>query len=394
MGAEASGAPAGAPLIAYVVNHAAFFVSHRLPLALEARRRGYRVALATGQAGSETMEPAAECELAKQEIGHRRVSFTSSGTNPLTEMRGLWQLTRHLRRLRPALVHCASPKGNLYGGIAARLAGVPAVVFAVSGMGFAFTQSGNRGIARSIIANIYRRLARLAYGHPRKRVIVQNEDDRRLILDAGLARPDEVLLVPGSGVDVARFAVAKPKQAMVLFPARMLIDKGVLEFIEAVRILRPRAADWRFVMAGAADYRNPSSVSREQLERLVAEGLVEWSGHVADLSPFFDAASIVCLPSYREGMPKALLEAAAAGCAVVTTDVPGCREAVLPGVSGTLVPPRQATPLAEALWALMQDRERRDSYGRAGRKLARERFALEVIVRRITDLYEVLLKNG
>jgi glycosyltransferase involved in cell wall biosynthesis len=383
--------------IAYVVNHAAFFVSHRLPIALEAQRRGHGVRLMTGRAGSESMEPAAEQALRAHAIPHVRVGFTSAGINPLVEVSGLAALVRLMRRARPDLVHCASPKGILYGAIAARLAGTPALVLAVSGMGFAFTTTAESNALRSAIGAIYRLLVHLAYGHPNKRVIVQNQDDRNQLIDAGLAKAAEIVLIPGSGVnlqDLGRTPV-HAKEQLVLFPARMIVDKGVLDFIEAARLVRKTRPQWRFVMAGAADYRNPANVPREVLEQSQREGVIEWLGHVADMAPWYEQASIVCLPSYyREGLPKALLEAAACHCAVVTADTTGCREAILPGLTGDLVPPRDPEKLAAVLLALIDDRARRESYGLAGRKLAADRFGIEAVVNRTMDLYGELLSNG
>jgi glycosyltransferase involved in cell wall biosynthesis len=382
--------------IVFVVNHAAFFHSHRLPIALEAMRRGHSVVLITGQAGSVVMETAAEKALAGLGIRHVRVAFTSDGMNPLRELRGLWQALRAMREARPDLVHCASPKGILYGGLAATLTRVHALVIAVSGMGFAFTRVPGQDRRRSAIASVYRRLVGLAYRHPNKRVIVQNADDHQALVDAKLATPAEIITIPGSGVDLAPYAGVRQesKQPMVLFGARMIVDKGVHEFMEAARRLREQYPEWRFVMAGAADYSNPASVPRERLQAAQAEGSVEWLGHVEDMTPLFSAASIVCLPSYyREGMPKVLLEAAAAGCAVVTCDSTGCREAILPGVTGDLVPPRDAGRLAQTLASLIDDRNRRESYGLAGRKLAAERYGIGAVVDRILGIYEDLTSN-
>lgn len=383
--------------IVFVVNHAAFFVSHRMPIALEARRRGHSVTLITGQAGSQTMEPAAERELKAAGIPHIRVAFTSDGINPFTEFAGLLQLVRAIRRLRPDLVHCVSPKGILYGGLGAAVAGTPAVVFAVSGMGFAFTHAPGQSLARRAIATVYRALVRFAYRHPNKRVIVQNGDDRAAIVAARLAAESEIVQIPGSGVDLDQYAACSfdAKTPTVLFAARMVVDKGVLELIDAARIVRQSHPEWRFLMAGAADYRNPANVPRATLEAAQAEGVIQWLGHVEEMAPLFAQASIVCLPSYyREGMPKVLLEAAAAGCAVVTADSTGCREAIIPGVTGDLVPPRDSRSLAAALTSLIADRARRESYGRAGRKLAADRFAIGAVVDRTLGIYEELSING
>lgn len=382
--------------IVFVLNHAAFFVSHRLPLALAARDIGYDVCLITGQAGSESMESTAVEKLRESGIPHTRVAFTPSGMNPFAEAKGLLQLILEMRRLRPSLVHCASPKGILYGGVAARLARARGLVLAISGMGFAFTLGQERGVTRTLASSIYRVLARIAYGHPNKVVIVQNKDDQALVVSSKLAVENEVVRIPGSGVDLRTLASASiaDKSEIVLFPARMLLDKGVLEFVDAARTVRAAFPTWRFVMAGASDYENPRSLTADRLRQFQSDGLVEWLGHVDDMAPLYERASIVCLPSYyREGMPKALLEAAAAGCAVVTADTIGCREAIVAGVTGDLVPPRNTTALADALLRLIQDRARRESYGIEGRKLAEAQFGIEAVVSRVLGIYQKLLRT-
>jgi glycosyltransferase involved in cell wall biosynthesis len=297
-----------------------------------------------------------------------------------------------MHQSNPDIVHCASPKGLLYGGLAARFLGVKALVLAVSGMGFAFTTSGSRSVFRVIIAKIYRSLVRFAFGHKNLRVIMQNQDDKASLIDSGMVRSDQISLIPGSGVALESFVSApiETKSPIVLLPARLLIDKGVIEFVDAARVLRVSAPKWRFILAGAADYYNPSSVSREQIEVWQDEGIVEWLGHVEDIAPWFHQASIVCLPSYREGMPKALLEAAAAGCAVVTTDTTGCREAIIPGETGDLVPVRDSATLTSTLLALMCDRPRRERYGYGGRKLAVERFGIDAVVDETLEIYRLL----
>ncbi len=379
--------------VAYVVNHAAFFVSHRLPLALGARKAGFDVALFTGQAGSEQMEVTAVAQLAASGILHRRTVSRSSGMNPLLELLGFLQLIGFLLRYRPQVVHCASPKGVLYGGFAARVCRAPGVVLAISGMGYAFTQGAQDSATRRWIRRIYGFLVRFAFGHPNGRVIVQNEDDRAALHVSGVVKPERVTLIPGSGVDLTLFASSKQslKERMVLLPARMLEDKGVREFVAAARKLKQLVPDWRFVLAGAAGYDNPTAITRGELEQWQAEGVVEWLGHVEDMVPLFNSAAIVCLPSYREGMPKALLEAAAAGCAVVTTDTTGCREAIEPDVTGDLVPVRDADALATSLLVLIKDEARRLSYSEKGRQRAVDRFSVDSVVQQTVGIYKELL---
>lgn len=381
--------------LCYVVNNAAFFVSHRLPLAQEAKRLGFAVDLLTGQPGSDQMEADADHALVSLGMRHRRCAFTASGINPAVELWGLLQLTLRLLRMRPDLLHCASPKGVLYGGIAGRLAGVRCIVLSVTGLGFAFTPTDRISLRRRFVGWVYSFLARLAYGHPNKRVIVQNRDDEETIVQSGLATQGDVRAIAGSGVALAGLigATIEDKSPIVLFPARILVDKGVVEFVDAARQVKARAPGWRFLLAGAADYRNPTSVSRRVLDAWQEEGIVELLGHVKDMRTLYESASIVCLPSYREGLPKALLEAAAAGCAVVTTDAVGCREAIVPGLTGDLVPIGDRAALATALCALMEDRERREQYGRAGRALAIERFDIGKVVEETFAIYTELLTH-
>lgn len=374
--------------ILYVVNNAAFFCSHRLALALEARRRGHEVMLVTGGAGSERLEAPAIEQLRTLGIPHVVTRFGSGSLSPLRELSGFLAVARCMRQWRPDLVHCASPKGLLYGGLAARLTRRPGLVLAVSGMGSLFTRSG--GALRSLLGWGYQRVVRLAYGHPNRRVVVQNSDDRDAIVAAGFAPAPAVRLIPGSGVRLGQYLPLplQGRQDLVVLPARLLRDKGVEEFVDAARRIRAGGSAWRFALAGTADYDNPSSVGQRQVEEWVAQGVVEWWGHRDDMAEVFAQAAIVCLPSYREGMPKALLEAAAAGCAVVTTDAVGCRDAIEPGVTGDLVPVRDAAALARVLQALIDAPERRLAYGAAGRALAIRKFDLDQVVRATMDIYD------
>ncbi len=378
--------------IAYVVNHAAFFVSHRLPLAIEARSAGFDVALFTGQPGSHEMEKVAVAILKEEGVAHQRVAFSSSGLNPVRELVGLLQLVWQLHRFKPQLVHCASPKGVLYGGIAARVCGVRGLVLAISGMGYAYTKGQRDGVFRRFVRFIADALAGVAFRHPNLRVIVQNSDDYAFVLNNGLVDESQLTLIPGSGVNLDLFAncSAHRKSQSILLPARMLKDKGVYEFVEAARKVKASEPDWHFILAGAAGYDNPSAIDEKELRGWQEEGIVEWRGHVVDMTPLFDEAAIVCLPSYREGLPKALLEAAAACCAVVTTDVTGCREAIDPGVTGDLVAARDSDELARALLSLIQDDCRRHRYGINGRERAVRLFSIEAVASKCVDIYKGL----
>ncbi len=382
--------------LAFVVNSAAAFVSHRLPIAIAAMEQGYTVQLFTGQAGSTRLDSDALWTLKNVGITHTRVGFRSDGINPLVESWGLLQLTIALWRFKPDAVHCSSPKGIIYGGLAARAVRATALILAISGRGYAFTSADSQRLRRAFAALAYTSMARLVFGHRNMRVIVQNQDDRNDLLTSRFARESQIQLIPGSGVHLAPLIEADidKKSPMVLLPARMLVDKGVMDFVDAVSQIKDRAPEWTFVLAGAADHANPTSIPEKTIKSWEEKGLVKWLGHVTDMAPLFAQASIVCLPSYREGMPKALLEAAAAGCAVVTTDTIGCREAVLPGESGDLVPVRNSHALAQALLLLINDDARRRRYAVAGRNMAIAKFDVTAVVSTILGIYDEMLQKG
>lgn len=380
--------------VAFVVNHGAFFVSHRLPIARSIISQGGHVKLFIGRPGSASMEKAAIAELNASNVDHCRVIFNSAGINPLIEFFGLVQLAFKLRRYKPDIVHCASPKGVLYGGIAAKLSGAKGVVLAISGMGYAYTSIDKDWGLRNIIRVIYGTMARIAFSHTNLKVIVQNHDDLQAVVAAGMAQDKQTLVIPGSGVHLEYYVNCKPteKENIVLFPARMIRDKGALEFVDIAKRINTMNLGWRFVMAGAADYKNPSALRPTEIEAWERAGYIEWLGHVLDMAEVYSRAAIVCLPSYREGMPKSLLESAAAGCAVVTTDVPGCREAVVDGQTGVLVPVCDRDALFAAVLDLINDPVRRVRYGQNGQIRAMRSFSVESVIEKTVSIYLEILE--
>jgi glycosyltransferase involved in cell wall biosynthesis len=380
--------------IVFVINHAAFFVSHRLPLAIAARKAGWDVHLLIGQPGSDIMEPLAEAELNRLGVPYTRLSFRTVGLNPIWELIGMLQLLWHVARMKPSIVHTASPKGGLYGGLASRLLQVPCLVVAISGMGFLFT--GHTDGLKGMLKRLYSALLAWVCRHPNMTIIVQNQDDKQALLQSGTVRPSDVILIPGSGVYLSEYSTARTNdsQRLIVLPARLLRDKGVEEFVTAAKMIKEKGSDWRFALVGTADYANPSSISEAQIKAWTDSGFVEWWGHRKDMPAVYAQADIVCLPSYREGMPKCLLEAAAAGCAVVTSDVTGCREAVIPGETGDLVPAREAAALASALSKLIAEPDRCHRYGAAGRALAVARFDIDAVLETTLNTYDKLLAGA
>jgi glycosyltransferase involved in cell wall biosynthesis len=366
--------------ILFIVNVAWFFLSHRLPLARAARAAGFDVHLLT-----EVTDPAQAATLQTEGITLHRARIGRGTLSPLADLRFFLCALRTIRVLQPTLVHNVTVKPVVYGTLAARLLRVPAVINALSGLGYSFTARSRWLLARSL---------RLAYrGLFRSRrvfVIFQNPDDQHAFTTAGIVDARRSKLIRGSGVDLSAYD-PRPEDLSttpwVVLPARMLRDKGVLEFVAAARLLRERNCPARAVLAGPLDPSNPAALSAQQMQELQSDGAVEWLGEVTDMAALYERASIVCLPSYREGLPKSLIEACAAGRAIVTTDVPGCREVVQHGINGLLVPARNPNALADALQRLLDSPGLRASYGAAGRVRAEQEFALGTVIQQTLRLY-------
>lgn len=312
--------------------------------------------------------------------------------NPLREVRLLWHLWRLFRRERPVLVHGFTIKCAVYGSLAARIAKVPARINAVAGMGYVFTSEDPRA---RLLRPVVRGLLKLALGGRDARLILQNPDDVAMFQRAALVKADRVRLIAGSGVDCARFAARAGRRddaglPRVLLAARMLWDKGIAEFVEAARRLRAQGRAIEFVLAGDPDPGNPAAVPEATLQGWVEEGLLQWLGHVEDMPALFASVDILVLPSYREGLPKGLIEAAACALPLVTTDVPGCREVVTDGVDGLLVPVRDAPALARAIARLLDDVDLARALGYAAREKALLQFDEGIVIERTLAVYSEL----
>ncbi len=360
-----------------------FFASHFLKRGLAAQAAGWRVILVAREGPAAAAVRAAGIEVVGVDFVRRRV-------NPLAELFFALRLAAVYRRLKPDLVHHIALKPIVLGGIAARLAGVPAVVNAPVGLGFVF--SSDRLLAR-VLKPLVSLALRLTLNPRHGRVIFENPDDLAALAASGMVRRETAVLIRGAGVDIAAFAPAPepPPPIVVVLIARMIREKGVPEFVEAARLLRGQA---EFRLVGAPDPGNPNTVTAAALRDWEAEGLVRWLGPRQDIAAVLADAHIACQPSsYREGLPKSALEAMAAGKPLVATDIPGCREAVVAGQTGLLVPPRDPAALAAALKSLIDDPALRARMGAAGRRRVEENFSDEIICRETLLVYEALVPS-
>jgi len=359
----------------YVCAPVDFFVSHRLTLARAAQAAGFDVHVMTPDDG------VGVAAIKAAGLTWHELAIERGGMNPLREAATVRFFIAAYRRIRPDVVHHVTIKPVLYGTLAARIVDVPRVVNAVSGLGYMFT--GGSALRRRFGALLYR----LCLGHRDMTVIVQNAEDRDFFVGKRLIDPAAIVLIPGSGVDLALFEQPPRRtRPMVIQTCRMLADKGVREFIAAAAMLRPHH-DARFVLVGGPDPANPTSIPVAELEAAVDAGNIEWLGQRSDIPDLLATATVYCLASYREGLPKSLIEAAAASLPLVTTDTSGCREVVTDGVNGLLVPVADAPALAAAIGRLLDDEALRDRLGRAARADAEARFNVRRIVAAQVALY-------
>jgi glycosyltransferase involved in cell wall biosynthesis len=365
----------------FVVNVDWFFLSHRLPIALEAMRQGYEVHIAVGM--TDRLK-----EIQSHGLMVHTLSISRSKTGlgeTVTVASEIWSV---YKTVKPDVVHLVTIKPVLMGGILA-----PAVVAAVSGLGFVFLEKG-------LVAALRRKLVGLLYkasfGHRNLKVIFQNTQDKATLTRLANLPEAKTKLIRGSGVDISQFTASPLPHGtpVVMLAARLLADKGVREFVQAARLLKAAGTQARFCLVGTVDLHNPTSLTQSELDAYQKESVVELWGHRTDMAATLSAAHIVVLPSYREGLPKVLIEAAACGRAVVTTDVPGCRDAIEPGVTGVLVPAHDAPALSQAIAALLNDPSHCHTIGQAGRLLAEQAFDIRQVVAQHLRIYESLIASS
>lgn len=371
--------------ILFVANTGWYLYNFRLPLARFLRSHGIDVVM---------VSPRDHYVRRLQAEGFRwiELGLNRRSINPIREAWTVFRLFQLYRAEKPAAAHHFTAKCVVYGTIAAKLAGVRAVVNALTGLGPLFMGTGYRArLARPLVRCLYRKILKAR----RVRVVFQNPDDLNAFIESDLVVPDRTVLIRSSGVNLKRFSPREsplegPPAPIVLFASRLTREKGVLEFVEAARILKARGAGAIFQIAGTPDPGNASSVSELTLDSWRTEGAVDLLGHVDPIDDVLAQASIVVLPSYREGVPRILLEAGAMGKPIVATDVPGCREAVVDGKNGLLVPPANARALAAAIDRLLIDPSLCRTMGMQGRSKVVSEFGEDVVVQRTVEIYHAL----
>jgi glycosyltransferase involved in cell wall biosynthesis len=371
--------------LVYVITEDWFFTSHFLDRAMAAVQNGYRVTVVTR---------CRDTAIKFHGFGLKanNIEFSRRGLNPFNELATIFKLRAILKKIEPDLVHNIALKPVVLGSLAAQLANVQNIVNAPVGMGYVFTSQDSRA---RILRPIVKTLIRYVLSHKNRRVIIENRDDYENLVSGGFANRNSIALIKGAGVDVRKFAL-QPEPAepvKVIMVSRLLRDKGIIEFIDAAKIVKSKYSHVQFLLVGDIDEGNPTSMNAEAIADLANSKDVTWLGARTDIAELLAASHIACLPSYREGLPKSLIEAASVGRPIVTTDVPGCREVVTHMVNGLLVQPRDSQALAAAIEKLVGEPNLRKSMGEENRRKAEAEYANEIIIEQTHSVYDSFYKS-
>ena len=367
----------------YVVNEDYAFLLNRLPMARAARDAGFEVHVATnvnnGRAAIEA-----------EGVVLHPIPFKRGGLSPLVAIPAVLAIRKLETAIGPAIVHHSGLQCCVFGSLATLDRDVP-TVNAITGLGYIFTSPSL--LSRLLKGGMAWLLPRLL-NRSQSTILVQNPDDRDALLGLG-ASPARITLIPGSGVDADRLKpLPEPDGPITIgFAGRLLVDKGIRALVAAHDLLRANGHDFNLIIAGNPDPANPASVSREEVEGWTKRPGISWLGHIDDIATLWRAAHIATLPSHREGLPGALMEAAACGRPLVATDAPGCREICIAGQTGLLVPIEDPPALADAILTLAQSPELRISFGAAARKLVEDKLSARIIGRSIVELYNELTRE-
>lgn len=366
--------------VAILAGLASSLVTFRGPLIRELVARGNEV-----HAVAPSFDPDSSRWLGEHGVEFHEIGLSRTGLSVAADLKTLTELVKVMRRIKPDHVIAYTIKPVVYGLIAARFVGVKRRHALITGLGYAFTD-GAFSVKRRIVQFVAGSLYRVSLRHATT-VMFQNADDRTCFQSKGIIKSSErTAIINGSGVDLDHYRqVPLPVEARFLMVARLIADKGIVEYVEAARKVKRRLPDAEFHLVGPRDP-NPAALPDGLVERAVSEGVLSFHGEVKDVRPYIEAASVFVLPSYREGTPRSVLEAMSMGRPVITTDAPGCRATTVDGVNGLLVPARSVDGLVDAMMLLGQSPERRASFGAAGRARATEHYEAGAVARSILEV--------
>ena len=369
--------------ILYIINHIDWFWSHRYALAKDVQQTGCKVFVATSNARRDS-------SLSREGFIPLDLPEYGAGASPVSMFRTILQIRKHIRKVQPDLVHGITIKYAFMTGLATLFQNVNTKkLFTIAGLGYVFSGST---IKSELLRLSIMPFMKLAFFRKNTKLIFQNSDDQKIFNKAGLCRMEDSNLIPGSGVSIRKFVFSHEPETMepvVFMPTRLVREKGVAVFAEAAKIVSDKGYKARFILGGGLDKYNPNALSETEMNKILSDTPVTWRGKIKDMPRMFRRANMIVYPSYyKEGVPKVLLEAAASGRAIITTDHPGCRDVVENGKNGLLVPVKDAQATANAIIDLLKAPEMRKVMGRHSREKAVSEFDVHLINQKTLKIYE------
>ena len=365
-----------------------FFVSHFLGRAVDARKSGYDVYISCNETDKRKI-------IEKNKIKFFPLALDRRGVNPLYEFIIFLKYCYLFYKIKPDIIHNVGHKPIIYGSFAAKLLNIKSVINAPIGMGFVFSSNSIKAkLLKPILLFLFRLTLNTHHGKDKEnRVVFENSDDMNFFIRKKFVKKSDVKLIRGAGVKIDNNLKIKKKikkNITVALVARMLKDKGIFEFVEAAKILKKKNIKSRFLLVGDIDPKNPTSIKSDILKTWHKDQIIEWLGWIKNINKILFETDILCLPSYREGMPKSLLEGASLGLPLVTTNTVGCREIVIDGLNGYLVPIKNSEKLAYAIEKLIIDEDLRFRMGKESFKMALSKFSAKIINSQTISLYNEL----
>ena len=371
--------------ILYLINHRPFFVSHRLPIALNMKSNGHEVHLLTGKSNDKNMEKYAAKQLKKNDIKSNVLDFNSANTNLFESIKTLSKTYKFIKKLNPDLIHTASMKAIILSGLCCLLIKKP-IVIAFSGFGYIFTESKN--LKTQSLKFIIEFLLKIIFINKKKHIIVQNKFDFNYLFKNFNLNKKDISILNGSGVILNNVKNNIKKNNIVLFPSRILIHKGIIEFIEAAKFLKKKYDNWKFLAVGSYEGDNPTNLDLKYLKQVEKNNIVSFLNYTPKINYFFNKSKIVCLPTYREGTPKSLIDACALGLPIVTTKIPGCHLVVKSGYNGYKVPVKNINSLINKLEILIKSQTIRKKFSKNSFLIAKKYFDIKIIIAKHSKIYQ------
>lgn len=372
--------------IVYLINHAAFFASHRIDLYLEAKKKlNAKCDLIIGQGGSKRMEKSALEILKKKKIKYHLTSMSSSRNSFFNDILGFYQIFKLCKKFKPDIIHSASPKFNLIGSIISYFLSVRLYICSISGMGYLYT---NKKL--SFFEKILKKINLLFFFflkiNKNKIIITQNKFDHKYFVK--LFSKKNCKLIPSSGINLKDYKFKTLKKNKVVLPARLLIDKGIEEFIHAANYLKKKFPSWSFELVGAGDYNNPSKINLENYNFFLKNKVIKFKNYVNNPKKIYKEASIVCLPSHREGFSKVILETGLLKLPIVASDIPGCKQGIKNYKTGILFKCKNINDLSKKLEFLIQNKRKRNEIGKNAYTFISKNFSSQIINSKIINIYK------